>query len=150
MTDEEGARAGVEHRRLHFRVDNGKSNLAPPPDKSDWYKITSVEIGNGDHVGVVTAWKWPDPLDQVTTTDLRAVQDVVGAGQWRDNTQAADWVGKAVAQVMKLDTDNKKDKAKIVGLLKIWKSTGMLVVIQKPDAKREMRPYVEVGTWAND
>lgn len=150
MTEDEGARAGVEHRRLHFRVDNGKSNLAPPPDKSDWYKITSVEIGNGDHVGVVTAWKWPDPLDQVTVADLRAVQDAVAAGQWRDNSQAADWVGKAVAQVMKLDTGNKQHKAKIIGLLKIWKSTGMLVVADRPDEKRKMRPFVEVGKWAND
>lgn len=150
MTEEEGGRAGVERRRSHFRVDNGKSNLAPPPEKSDWYKITSVEIGNGDHVGVVTAWKWPDPLDQVTVADLRAVQDAVAAAQWRDNSQAADWVGKAVAQVMKLDVANKQDKAKIIGLLKIWKKSGMFVVVQKPDAKRMMRDYVEVGTFAND
>jgi hypothetical protein len=150
MTEEEANRACVESRRSHFRVDNGKSNLAPPPDKSDWYKIASVDIGNGDRVGVVTAWKWPDPLDQVTVADLRAVQSAVASGQWRDNSQAVDWVGKAVAQAMKLDASNKKDKAKIIGLLKIWKATGMLVIVQKPDAKRMMRDYVEVGTPAND
>ena len=57
MTDDEAARAGVDNRRSYFRVDNGKSNLAPPPDKSDWFRIVSQPLGNGgagpeDFVGV--------------------------------------------------------------------------------------------------
>ena len=34
MTESEAEKAGVERRRSHFRVDNGKANLAPPPDGS--------------------------------------------------------------------------------------------------------------------
>jgi hypothetical protein len=151
MTEDEAARAGVDFRRSHVRLDSGaKSNLAKPPEKASWLKLISVDLGNGDEVGVVTAWKWPDPLEQVTVADLRAVQAAVAGGQWRDSSQAADWVGRAVAQAMKLDASDKKDRAKIIGLVKIWKASGMLVVVQKPDAKRMMRDFVEVGTPAND
>ena len=60
MTRDEATRAGVEKPRSYFRVDNGKSNLAPPPDKSDWFQLHSVALGNGatvfdgdgDHVAV--------------------------------------------------------------------------------------------------
>jgi hypothetical protein len=98
----------------------------------------------------MTAWKWPDPLENVSVNDLREVQKVVDAGQWRDSVQAKDWVGKAVAQAMKLDASNKRDKAKICSLLKIWKASGALIVVEKKDSKREVRDFVEVGTWAND
>jgi hypothetical protein len=150
MTEDEGARAGVEHRRLHFRVDNGKSNLAPPPEKSDWYKLANVELGNGDKVGVVTEWTWPNALDQVTVADLRAVQKIVEGGRWRENTQAKEWVGYAVAQALKLDVARKADKAKITGLLKIWRSSGALVAVEGKDVKGMVRTFIEVGTHADD
>ena len=155
MGEDEAARAGVENRRLYFRADNGKANLAPPSDKSEWFHLVSVPLGNGgdgleDSVGVATAWKWPDPLDQVSVQDLRAAQMAVAAGRWRANPQAKDWVGRAIAQALKLDTDNKQHRSKIMGLLKIWKSTGMLVEVEGRDEKRTVRTFVEVGTPAND
>lgn len=152
MTEEEAASAGIEanRRRRHFRADNGKSNLAPAPERSDWFELVSVDLGNGDSVGAVTPWKWPDPLADVSVSDLRKVQEAVAAGQWRDSVQAKDWVGNAIAEAMKLNVSDTREKAKIKGLLKIWKSKGMLVVIDRPDDKRNMRPFVEVGEWAND
>ena len=86
----------------------------------------------------------------VSVHDLRAVQAAVAAGRWRENAQAKDWVGRAVAQALKLDASNKQHRAKIIGLLKIWKSTGMWSRLRGKDAKRETRTFVEVGTPAND
>ena len=156
MTPDEATKAGVENPRSYFRSDNGKLSMAPPSDKATWFHLASVDLGNapsfqqGDQVGVVTEWTWPDPLDQVSVHDLRAVQAAVAAGRWRENAQAKDWVGRAVAQALKLDASNKQHRAKIIGLLKIWKSTGMLVEVEGKDAKRETRTFVEVGTPAND
>jgi RecA-family ATPase len=48
MTPDEGAKAGVDNHRQFFKVDNGKANLAPPPEGKDWYRIVSVPLGNGD------------------------------------------------------------------------------------------------------
>src|SRR6516164_6050411 len=60
MTKEEGERAGVERHRSYFRIDSGKTNIAPPPEDSQWRKIVSVDLGNAtgdcpeDRIGVVT------------------------------------------------------------------------------------------------
>lgn len=72
MSAEEAEAAGVPlgKRRFHFRVDNGKANLAPPPEKSDWYRFIGVDLGNGenfepgDNIGVVTPWQWPEGAEQ--------------------------------------------------------------------------------------
>jgi hypothetical protein len=150
MNEDEGEKAGVENRRLYFRVDNGKANLAPPIDKADWHKLASVELGNGDNVGVVTSWEWPNPLDDVTVADLRAAQTAVAAGRWRENSQANDWVGKPIARALKLDPANKAHRTKIKGVLKIWMETGMFVCVSGLDAKRMEKTFVEVGEWASD
>lgn len=155
MTEDEAARAGVEGRRSFFRVDNGKSNLAPLPEKCAWFKILSQGLGNGeggpeDLVGVATAWRWPDALADVSVHDLRAVQDVIAGGRWRANSQSSDWAGKAVAQVLKLDVENKAHKAKICSLLKIWIASGALVEVEGKDEKRKPRTFIEVGIPADD
>lgn len=69
MNSEEAALAQIPEteRRWYFRIDNGKANLAPPAEKSLWYRFHSVGLGNGenaqdpgDSIGVVAMWKWPD------------------------------------------------------------------------------------------
>lgn len=156
MTKDEAEKAGVKQPRLHFRVDNGKANLAPPPEATTWHKLIGVPLGNArddrpeDYVGVVTAWTWPNPFDDVTTRDLRAVQARIAEGEWRADPQADAWAGKAVAEVLRLDPSDKAVEAKAKGLLKVWIETGMLKVVEKPDHKRNLRKFVEVAQWAND
>jgi AAA domain len=156
MSEAEAAQAGVENRRAYFRVNEGKANLSPSANASDWYCLQSFDLGNGadghtsDSVGVVTRWKWPDAFDGVTVSDLRRVQTAIAEGRWRESPQAKDWVGNAVASVLKLDPANKAARAKIMGLLRTWIATGMLVVVQGEDATRRKRAFIEVGEPAND
>jgi hypothetical protein len=155
MTEDDAAKANVENRRLYFRVDSGKANLAPI-DKASWYKFISVPLGNGPHgtdgdcIGVVTPWTWPDPFSDVTVADLRKVQRFIADGRWRQSVQARDWVGKAVAQALDLDAENKAHRSKITGLLRVWIANSALVVVEGKDANHDTRDYVEVGEWAND
>ena len=54
-----------EYNRLsYFRSDQGKANTSPPPKKANWFKIESVELANGDSVGVVTPWSRPEQSRQ--------------------------------------------------------------------------------------
>ncbi|MGH6978003.1 MAG: AAA family ATPase [Brevundimonas sp.] len=153
MTKDEAERAGVDKARSYFRVDSGKANLAPPPDGSTWYRMASVDLGNGtgirpsDNVGVVSSWQWPDPFSGVGASDLYAVQKVVDGGSWRENIQAGDWVGKAVAEAMGLDLEDRAAKQKVKGLLKTWLSEGVLVRTMGRDATSRERPMIEVGRW---
>jgi hypothetical protein len=148
MTEEEGAKAGVENHRLFFRAFNDKANLAPPVVVSDWFRLASVWLengpGGGDSVGVVTQWDWPDPMSGVTGSDFERVAVVIRSGDWRKDVRSSDWVGRAVARALGLDVEAKADKAKIVGLLKAWIAAGSLVVVERVDGQRRPREFVEV------
>jgi hypothetical protein len=157
MTREEGEKAGVERHRSYFRIDNGKANLAPPPEKSEWRRFVSVDLDNAtaesdsDRVGVVVEWIWPDPMDALTTHHLRLAQKAVSeGGPWRKDSQAKKWVGIPIAAALALDAQDKAHAAKIKGVLKVWLSTGMFRVVEGLDEKSMPREFVEVGRWAND
>lgn len=158
MTKEEAEKAGVPSHRAFFRVDNGKANLAPPPETTEWRQIMSVDLGNSegnspsDHVGVVVPWTWPSPLDDVTTHDLRAAQQAVSeGGPWRENHQAKDWIGYPIAQALGLDPADPKHVTKVRGLLKVWMANRMFVPVTRRDPKRrDERTFIEVGQWASD
>ena len=134
MTKDEAVASGVgEERRFYFRADIGKANLAPPSIEATWFKLRSVSLGNGapgtpfddgDPVGVVTSWQWPEAFDGVTATSLRAAQGKVATGRWRESAQSLDWVGIPIAEALGLDVGNKAHVEKIKTLLKTWISNG--------------------------
>ena len=91
MTKDEGEKAGVDSHRAHFRVDNGKQNLAPPSTVATWFELKSVGLGNGrvdlpaDFVGVVARWTWPSALEGLPDDALARVQRALSEGQWREH-----------------------------------------------------------------
>jgi AAA domain len=156
MSEKEAETAGIEagQRRFYFRIDNGKSNYAPPPERSEWRKIESVDLGNArdgypsDQVPVVTAWDWPSPFEDVTVTDLREIQKRIAAGTWKASAQAKDWAGLAVAEVLALNPNDPGAKEQIKGLLRTWIKNKVLTIVTKTEAtSRRSRPYIEVGEW---
>jgi hypothetical protein len=149
MSQEEGEKAGIANHRLYFRTYSDKATLMPPADKSDWHKLESVDICNGppgesDLVGVVTSWKWPDAMAGMTGADFDKVTAVIRAGKWRESSQAKAWVGYAVAQALGLNGDNRKDRARIMGMLKVWYAAGTLIKVEALDEHRDSRLFVEV------
>lgn len=160
MSEDEAKRYGIEEerRRRYFRTYDDKNNRAPPSDKSDWYTMASVSLGNGadgdgDNMGVVIPWSPPDAFENVSADHLRKVQAMVDGGTYKESAQANDWVGKAVAEVLGISAskDAKADRAKINGILRAWFANGALVVVEKRDPdKREMKKFVEVGEPAID
>jgi hypothetical protein len=151
MTKEEARDAGIDKRSAwrYVRVDNGKANMAPPPERADWYTLASVPLGNGDDVGVAKSWRWPSPFDGVTVDDLKAAQrEVAMGGPWRSNGQADMWVGVPIARALNLNV--KTDRKKILSLLRTWLATGMFVEVVRKAGNRHKKRFVEVGQWAND
>ncbi|MFB0493628.1 hypothetical protein ABIE45_006284 [Methylobacterium sp. OAE515] len=153
MTKDQAEKAGLVTPRGYFRADNGKANLAPPPDRTDWFRLASVPLGNGpdggDHVAAVEPWCWPDMLEGVTVEDLRKAQRAIGAGRWRENAQAKDWAGLAIAEALAIELDV-AGKARVKAMLKTWIGTGMLVVVEGLYEKRNKRSFIEVGEGASD
>jgi len=145
MTDEEAKSADVDNHRSYFRVYSDKANLAPPADKSEWYKLENILLSNGDSVGVVTTWKWPDPFEDVTTQDLKSVQIALQDKQCRESVQATDWVGNEIAHVLGWDAKDPADKSKIKALLNTWIANKALKRDEVTDDKGKKRPIIVVG-----
>ncbi|KQM62674.1 hypothetical protein ASE75_13675 [Sphingomonas sp. Leaf17] len=150
-----------ERKRL-FTVQDDKANRAPAED-AEWFRLASQDVENstgpddpygneGDSVGVVTRWIPPDPFEGISTDHLLRVQRQIADGSWKESVLAKDWAGLAVANALGLDAgkgaDN--DRARISQLLRTWIANGALVVVSRRDpVKRENKPYVEVGQWAD-
>jgi hypothetical protein len=151
MSVEEAKAAGIEDRHRYIRVDDAKPNHAPRAEKAQWLKFESVYLGNGpdatagDSIGALKRWTWPDPMTGVTTDDLAKAQAAVGAGKWRADVQAEEWVGKPIAEALGLDLDKSADKARVKGMIKQWIATKALVVVKRKDDRRRERDHVEVG-----
>lgn len=152
MSAEEREKAGIPEDDLgtYFAVSRDKANLTPAA-KRLWRRTVSVDLGQGDHVGVVEAWAWPDAFDGLTARDLLAVQRAIQmrcdeGNPPRASDQAKGWVGETVAEALGLDADT--GRARIKALLAGWLKSGALKKGEALDAKRMPRPTVEVGEWA--
>jgi hypothetical protein len=155
MTKDEGEKAGVERYLSYFRIDNGKANMTPRPEESEWRKYLSIPLDNAkgdcpeDWIGVVTTWDWPDPMENLTLADLIAAQNAVSkGGPWRKDSQAKNWVGKPIAEALHLDVNDKADRNTIKGALKVWLKNKMFKEVEGEDAKRMKRIFIEVGIRA--
>jgi hypothetical protein len=143
-----------EDHRQYFRVFSGKRNFAPPIDNSHWYHIEGVILKNGrnpwgqqennlmsdgDNIGVVEGWTAPAAEDMSPET-VAAIKKAVGAGEWREDSRAAMWVGKAIAPHVGLDPD--ENKAAIGAVIKRLARDGVLKTVQRKDEKRRPRLFV--------
>ncbi|MFG1359953.1 AAA family ATPase [Xanthobacter pseudotagetidis] len=158
MSQDEADRAGIEpeHRRVHFRVDNGKANMAPPMERAVWRRLASVGLGNGedyglisteDHVGVVTAWEIPDALQDVRAEHIEKVVAAVKANpNFRVDVRAGSWIGHLVAQVLGVDLSDKAAKEKVKRALAMWFASKALDRELRLDETRRMREFVIVGS----
>ena len=147
MTYEEARNGGVDEadRWRYSREGDSKDNLAPPSRDSSWRQMISVQLDNGDNVGVPEPWEWPDPFDEITVADLNAVQTAIGKGEWREDVRSKNWAGIAIADVLQLDPALAENKGKIKQLLAVWIQNRELKVVERADSQRRLRKYVEVG-----
>ena len=159
MTEEEAGRAGVAERFRHFKVANGKPNLTIRSEQADWFRMESVDLGNGtvaemmedsDQIGVVTGWTWPDPMLGVGAEDFAKAAVEIKAGRWREHHQANDWVGHAIGKALGLRSRHPADRTRIKGMIENWLSYGMLVEVVERDTKaRRSKRFIEVGKDEN-
>lgn len=152
MSEEMRDQAGVkDDEATIFGIDRDKANLAPAGARK-WIRMASVDLGQGDHVGVAEAWEWPDAFSGISVKDLLAVQNEIDrrcksnrAPRYSDQS-GHDWVGHVIAEFLDLDVDD--DRRRIKKILSDWIKSGALVKATIEDEHRKKRPCVEVGEWA--
>ena len=124
---------GEERRRWYVRLDNAKGNLSPPAEHATWFERVSVEtpngtlnIGEGDHVGVLAPWDAPSS-DYVLSTHkateiLKEVEDRWNSG----NPFSDDYRSGDRYLVMHLTDSHDMTKPQAKKVLKAWLNSGML------------------------
>lgn len=163
MSEDEAPKAQVKakDRRRYFRLDNGKANMAPPPEVSRWFKIESVGLENGteqlsaDTVGVVVPFEWPK-VQVVSVEIVMNIQVLIDQGEYRDDPRAANWVGKVIAEELGVDleADDKEERrearVRVQELVKLWLKYRWLRKVEGKDKKHERRTFIKVGEWAQE
>jgi AAA domain len=148
MLKTEAEKAGVDEidRRLHFRIDTGKGNMAPP-SAAQWRKFVSVELPNGDNVGVVTEWVYPTAAD-VSLPDVACaqIQLEVGREQFRAASQSPDWVGHLVARVFGIDASTKPGRATVIRYLAALHAKGVIANAKGETGRHEVKIIIP-GPW---
>jgi hypothetical protein len=152
-SEAEKAKVPESDRRLYFRAENGKANLAPPAENANWFKLVSVDLNNagpmlfGDAIGVVTAWEYPKVELPVTSdADIRRCQEAIKSdGPWRKDVRAAKWVGIPIARALGHDLTDSDVKQSIKKLIKQWIEQKLLLIVSGKDNNHEDREFVEVG-----
>lgn len=147
MTEDEGARAGVQNHRHYMRIADIESNLAPPSaDVNRWFEKASVIIPNGHSVGVIKPWKWPDAFTGLRREDAAKVRATFAACDPapRESSQSKEWAGFLIAEALGLDADEKSSKARLASLLREWIKQGVLAVdtVRDPRAGRDVKVVV--------
>jgi archaellum biogenesis ATPase FlaH len=153
VAEDDALKLGVDEAdaRSIFRVDDGKANLAPPAHAAVYRRMISVEIDNGEWIGVCVPFEMPNAFDGLSAKDARKVQDAVAeaaaAGKpFRDNSQSAEWVGIKIAELLDLDIGDKAAKGRVLAILREWKKTGVLAVEKMRDERRGRDfPIIVVG-----
>jgi hypothetical protein len=156
MSEDEGAKFGIEpgEERRYFRTYDDKNNRAPPSDRSDWFRLHSVSLGNGpdggDSLPVVVPWCPPDAFEGVSTADLRAVQEQIATGDYRKDQQSSPWAGDLVIEALGMNADRKADRMRALSILKTWERNGALISETVKNAATNYKPRLvfRVGEWA--
>ena len=129
------------------READSKDNLAPPSSDSTWRKMVSMKLENGDNVGVMEPWAWPDPWADVSLVNLKEVQRAVAGKGLRFDRRAKTWAGNVVADILDIDLAEPGVRSKVGALLNGWIETGVLIVEERRAGDRKMKKFIEVGDW---
>ncbi|KIL98835.1 DNA primase phage-associated [Paramagnetospirillum magnetotacticum MS-1] len=147
MAKEEALQCGLTSNKGHFKVSDDKNNLAAATDSENWFRMESVQLDNGDNVGVVVQWDKPDPFDGITPRHLLAVQKAIDGKDYRQNVQATDWVGQHIGHIVGLDPAKPHDKNRLKSLIKTWINNGALIADEIMNKKGRPTPVIAVGKW---
>lgn len=131
MSEEDAIKAGLQDHRSHFQIGDIEGNLAPPSsDYAKWFEKVSVIADNGESVGVIQTWEWPDAFQGLRREDAIAVRKAIAECDppARENSQSPDWAGFVVAEALGLPCAEKAERARIKSIINEWVKTGVLSV----------------------
>lgn len=110
LTEKQQADAGISmtDQLTYFSVMRDKANLAHP-GKRQWRRVVSVGLANGECVGVVEVWEWPNLSEKITGEAVLAIQKAIHGKSPRYSDQTkGEGVGHIIASVLGFDVSNQR------------------------------------------
>ena len=132
-----------------FRVDAGKNNLSKPTETSIYRRLVSVQLDNGENIGVATAYTLPDMWDGMTTPVVNAILTEIDKGidGERFSIRPQDknrWVGTVITGWMFDKADHTKTRSMATQIIQKWMENDLLETIEyKSESQRKMRMGVQ-------
>jgi AAA domain len=136
MSAEEAATFGINEneRREYVRVDKAKVNITKSSGPAKWFRLISVDIGNGtdlyphgDSVQVAEPWNPPETWADVSTDNCNQILTVIDAGLPGGNfyTDAPRVQDRAAWRVVLTHVPDKPE-GQCREIIRTWVSTGVL------------------------
>ena len=138
MSDKESEAFSIpfDRRGWYIRVDDAKGNMSAPSSEAVWCERHTVELAQGDYVGVLAPWSPPDPFDELGSAAGQRVLGQINQGlpdgqlyilmNQRGTTR---WVGSLL-----------EDEGVSVGacksILRTWLRNGLLFEAEYTNPKR--------------
>ena len=146
MSADEATQLGInkDDRRQYISVQDDKHNRAAP-EAANWFQLISVDLGNGDSVGVAEPWIPPEPADLFTTDDIIRVQEATAAGIFRYDWRSPDWIGHVVGNVLGWNSKDGPSRKRIEWILSEWIKDGHFKTEDRQDDKRKVRKFIVIG-----
>jgi hypothetical protein len=153
ITKEDAIEMGVpENKALGlFRVDAGKNNLSKPVETSIYRRLVSVQLDNGENIGVATAFTLPDLWDGLTTPVVNAILTTIDKGidGERYSIRPQDknrWVGNVITGWMFDKAEDTKTRSMAAKIVQEWMQTELLEEIEyKSESQRKTRMGVQAA-----
>ena len=126
-------------RTWYVRVDDAKGNMSSPSAEASWFQRHSVELIQGDYVGVLAPWSPPDPFDELGAMSGQRVLVEIERGRpdgqlyilmkQRNTTR---WAGDLLI-------DEGVSEASAKSILRAWISSGLLYeeTYRNPERRRD-------------
>lgn len=114
----------------YIRVAGSKENYAPPPERAKWYRLASVQLGNGtddypdgDSIAVATPWQARPMFEGMDATALGKVFEKLRSVTHGPARQAkhTPWAGKPLEEI---GGRSPREAAKIITA---WMESGVLI-----------------------
>ena len=153
ITKEDAIEMGVpENQALGlFRVDAGKNNLSKPVETSIYRRLVSVQLDNGENIGVATAFTLPDLWDGLTTPVVNAILTTIDKGidGERYSIRPQDkkrWVGTVITGWMFDKAEDTKTRSMAKQIIDKWMESELLEEIEyKSESQRKTRMGVQAA-----
>lgn len=152
MTPEEGEKAGVDNHKAYFSVEGGKFNKSAEDTTRRWFKLSGRDMPNGENVGQLFKWNWPDAFSGMSDTVMVAILNELSEEPLRAHEQSPQWAGHVVADHLGLNIGPKPDKSdkacvqarsKVKTILKTWEKNGLLKCVKIRGADRKDKVHFE-------